>query len=160
MDCSHIQFCLDKSKVDLTQLQELFILGAFWAKERRIEDMAIAIANSNPVVTVWDNELLIGFARATSDGIYRAGIWDVVIHPDYRGCGLGCKLVETVLTHPIVNKVERVYLTTTNQQSFYQRIGFKPNITTTMVLYNSQLSDSVSLLEEQVKTIHHNPIKS
>ncbi|VEP17146.1 GCN5-related N-acetyltransferase [Hyella patelloides LEGE 07179] len=151
MDCSHIQFCLDKSRIDLDKLQELLTLSSFWAKNRRIEDMATAISNSNPVVTVWDNERLIGFARATSDGIYRAAIWDVVIHPDYRGYGLGCKLVETVLTHPIVNKVERVYLTTTNHKSFYQRIGFQPNTTTTMVLHNNQPVDSVSLLEEQVK---------
>ena len=151
MDCSQIQFCLDKSKIDLNLLRELLILGTFWARNRRIEDLEIAIANSNPVVTVWDCERLIGFARATSDGVYRAGIWDVVIHPDYRGHGLGCKLVETVLTHPMVNKVERVYLTTTNQQSFYQRIGFQPNNSTTMVLYNHQPVDSVALLEEQVK---------
>ena len=153
MDCSHIQFCHDKSKIDLNQLQELFNVGAFWAKERNMEDMAVAIANSNPVVTVWDCERLIGFARATSDGVYRAGIWDVVIHPDYQGCGLGRKLVETVLTHPIVNKVERVYLTTTNQQSFYQRIGFKANSTTTMVLYNNPAVDSASLLQKQVESV-------
>ena len=72
-----------------------------------------------------------------------------MIHPEYRGCGLGGKLVETVLSHPVVNKVERVYLTTTNQQSFYARIGFKPNSTTTMVLYNHEI-DSVAMLEEQL----------
>lgn len=149
MDCSHIQFCHDKSKIDLNKLRELFALGAFWAKDRRMDEMAIAVANSKPVITVWDNNLLIGFARATSDGIYRAAIWDVVIHPNYQGCGLGRKLVETVLTHPLVNKVERVYLTTTNQQSFYERIGFKPNNTTTMVLYNHEPVDSLALLEEQ-----------
>jgi N-acetylglutamate synthase-like GNAT family acetyltransferase len=82
---------------------------------------------------------LIGFSRATSDGIYRATIWDVVIHPDYRGAGLGRKLVETVLSHPRMNRVERVYLMTTHQQSFYERIGFQCNSTTTMVLYNQPL---------------------
>ncbi len=143
MDCSHIQFCLDKSKIDLEQLDQLLQIGAFWAKDRSREKMKIAIANSNPVVTVWDGKTLIGFARATSDGVYRAGIWDVVIHPSYRGWGLGRKLVETVLTHPQVNKVERVYLTTTNQQSFYERIGFKPNSTTTMVLYNHSSIENI-----------------
>ena len=136
MDCSHIQFCADKSKVDFGQLQCLFTKTAFWARERNIDDLKIAIANSNPVVTVWDQERLIGFARATSDGVYRAGIWDVIVDPDYQGVGLGRKLVQTVLSHPLVSKVERVYLTTTHQQSFYERIGFKQNNTTTMVLYN------------------------
>ncbi|GAB4531249.1 MAG: GNAT family N-acetyltransferase [Pleurocapsa sp.] len=150
MDCSHIQFCTDKSKVDLQQVQNLFIKGAFWAKERRIEDMEIAIVNSNPVVTVWDKQRLIGFSRATSDGIYRAAIWDVVIDPDYQGVGLGRKLVETLLSHPLVNKVERVYLTTTHQQSFYERIGFKRNDTTTMVLYNCDSASDLSLLQQRI----------
>jgi N-acetylglutamate synthase-like GNAT family acetyltransferase len=137
MDCSHIKFCTDKSKIDFLQLQRLFIKTAFWAQERNIDQLKIAIANSKPVVTVWDKERLIGFARATSDGVYRAGIWDVIVDPDYQGVGLGRKLVQTVLSHPLVSKVERVYLTTTHQQSFYERIGFKQNETTTMVLYNN-----------------------
>ncbi|MBO0348881.1 GNAT family N-acetyltransferase [Phormidium pseudopriestleyi FRX01] len=138
MDCSHIQFCDRKEDVDIQQLQRLFELTAFWARERKIEDLAIAIANSDPVITVWQGERLIGLARATSDGIYRATIWDVIIHPEYQGVGLGRKLVETLLSHPRMNRVERVYLMTTHQQRFYERIGFEENSTTTMVLYNNQ----------------------
>ena len=149
MDYSHIQFCDSKSRLDLDQLQELFQLGAFWAKDRSIEDFSIAIANSEPVISVWDGERLIGFARATSDGIYRATIWDVVVHPDYRGAGLGRKLVETVLSHPRMNRVERVYLMTTHQQSFYERIGFECNSSTTMVLYNQPLTGSLPVQEMQ-----------
>jgi GNAT superfamily N-acetyltransferase len=122
--------------IDLQALQALFQEMAFWAKDRSLADWAIALANSKPVVTAWDGDRLIGFSRATSDGIYRATIWDVVIHHDYQGAGLGRKLVETVLTHPHVNRVERVYLMTTHQQQFYEKIGFEYNSSTTMVLYN------------------------
>ena len=139
MDYRHVQFCARKSDIDCQQLQELFRLGAFWAKDRKIEDLEIAIANSEPVISAWDGKQLIGFARATSDGIYRATIWDVVIHPDYQGAGLGRKLVQTVLSHPRMNRVERVYLMTTHQQHFYKRIGFEVNSSTTMVLYNQPL---------------------
>lgn len=155
MDCSHIQFCDRKSQIDLNQLQALFELGAFWAKDRTVEDLSIAITNSEPVVSVWDGQKLIGFARATSDGIYRANIWDVVIHPDYRGAGLGRKLVETVLSHPRMNRVERVYLMTTHQQSFYERIGFECNSSTTMVLNNQPLATSLTAtpMELQVQEL-------
>lgn len=148
MDCSHIQFCVDRAKVDVRKLQYLMAVTAFWAKERCLEDLQTAIDNSNPVVTVWDEARLIGFARATSDGIYRAAIWDVIIHPNYQGRGLGRKLVETVLSHPQINKVERVYLTTTHQQSFYEKIGFVHNDTTTMVLHNSGSMSDLSLLQQ------------
>jgi len=148
MDCSHVQFCIHDSsaqtaaarEIDLHQLRELFNVTAFWAQNRRIEDLTTAIAHSNPIVTAWDGDRLIGFSRATSDGVYRATIWDVVIHPDYQGAGLGRKMVETVLMHPHVNRAERVYLMTTNEQRFYSRIGFEENQTTTMVLFNQPVS--------------------
>jgi len=145
MDSRHIQFCYTPvfDKDQLEQLCELFAAAAFWAKDRRPEEMERAIAHSNPVVTAWDNQRLIGFSRATSDGLFRATIWDVVIHPDYQGAGLGRRLVETLIAHPHMNQVERTYLMTTHQQSFYERIGFEQNSTTTMVLYNRSLGEGL-----------------
>jgi N-acetylglutamate synthase-like GNAT family acetyltransferase len=124
----------DRVEAGLQQLQDLLAAGAFWAQNRNLTDLAVAIAHSNVVISAWDGDRLVGFGRALSDGIYRATIWDVVVHPDYRGSGLGRKLVETVLAHPSVCRVERVYLMTTHQQTFYERIGFEQNATTTMVL--------------------------
>jgi len=129
----NIEFCIDKAKVNFEQLQELFNLSAFWAQDRTIKDLETVISNSNPVVTVWDGGKLIGFARANSDGIYRATIWDVVIHQDYQGRGLGAELIKIMLSDPLLAKVEKIYLMTTHQQKFYQRMGFVENQTTTMV---------------------------
>ncbi|NDJ19245.1 GNAT family N-acetyltransferase [Myxacorys almedinensis] len=154
MDCSHIQFrdstqklqtgshrtSALNSELEIEQLQALFQVAAFWARDRAADDLEIAIANSSPVISAWNHDHLIGFARATSDGIYRATIWDVVVHPDYQGAGIGRKLVQTVLSHPQVCRVERVYLMTTNQQEFYQRIGFEQNATTTMVYFNQPIA--------------------
>lgn len=155
MNNPQIQFSDRKSEIDLYQLQELLNISAFWAKGRSIEDLSIAIANSEPVISAWDSQRLIGFARATSDGIYRATIWDVVIHPEYRNNGLGSNLVETVLSHPRMRWVERVYLMTTHQQEFYKKIGFQPNTTTTMVLHNlanlNLLADTEVELEQSPK---------
>ena len=137
MDHRQIRFSDCHEEVDLGQLQRLLRIGTFWAKERTLEKLAIAIANSSPVVTIWDCDQLIGHARATGDGIYRATIWDVVIDPDYRGAGLGRKLVKMVLAHPNICNVERVYLMTTHQQEFYKHIGFDQNTSTTLVLSKS-----------------------
>lgn len=135
-DFSHIAFSCDAQRIDLQQVRDLLQIGAFWAQNRTLEDLAVALANSEPVVTAWDGHRLMGFARVTSDGVYRATLWDVVIHPDYRGGGLGRKLVQTALAHPKVARVERVYLMTSSQQRFYERIGFEENLTTTLVLHN------------------------
>jgi ribosomal protein S18 acetylase RimI-like enzyme len=156
MDCRHIRFSVDKNLIDLEKLQSLFNVSAFWAKDRSLQSLEIAIAHSNPVASVWDHSYMIGFARATSDGIYRATIWDVVIHPDYQGAGLGRKLVQTVLAHPHINQVEKVYLMTTNEQNFYSRIGFEENQTTTMVINNqSQVSINQNLVQQELLIATH-----
>jgi ribosomal protein S18 acetylase RimI-like enzyme len=143
MDCRNVQLQVGpefvNESVKLERLRSLFNRAAFWASDRTAEDMQTAIHNSNPVVTAWDGEELIGFARATSDGVYRATIWDVVVNPDYQGAGIGRKLVQTILAHPHVNRVDRVYLMTTNQQKFYERIGFEENRSTTMVLHSQPI---------------------
>lgn len=154
IDDPQIQFSDSKSKIDFQQLLSLFKIGAFWAQERTKEDLETAIANSEPAISVWDRERLIGFARATSDEVYRATIWDVVIHPEYRGIGLGGKLVETVLSHPRISKVERVYLMTTHQQKFYEHIGFEENQTTTMVLHNSCSTKVITNPDLQLQKKH------
>lgn len=148
MDCRTVQLQVGAEFLDLAQLRSLFDVAAFWASDRRAEDMQRAIHNSNPVVSAWEGDQLIGFARATSDGVYRATIWDVVVNPDYQGAGIGRKLVQTILAHPHVNRVERVYLMTTNQQKFYERIGFEENRSTTMVLYYQPIVLSDDLTRE------------
>ncbi len=144
-DYRHIQFCEGHAKVDIPQLVALFNSAAIWAKNRKIEDLEIAIANSNPVVSVWDNQTMIGFGRATSDSVYRGTIWDIVVHPKYQGAGLGRKLVETILSYPRMSHVEKVYLMTTYQQNFYKRIGFEYNQSTTMILHNQPIEEEIEL---------------
>jgi ribosomal protein S18 acetylase RimI-like enzyme len=137
MKIESIRFSDRQVDLDLRQLQALFDKNAFWAIDRQLEDLQIAIDRSEPVISAWDDDLLVGFARATSDGVYRATIWDVVIDADYQGVGLGRKLVETVLAHPVMSRVESIYLSTTHQAGFYERMGFERNSSTTMVLVRS-----------------------
>lgn len=147
--------CSQTHSSALTQLQALLDVSAFWAKNRRLDDLETAIAFSSPVISVWSQAHLVGFARATSDGVYRAAIWDVVIHPDYRGQGLGQQLIETLLAHPRMCNVERVYLTTTYQQAFYEKMGFGDNSTATMVRCRPDAEPSApQLMQDLVSQLH------
>ncbi len=139
VDNRNIRFSLERGDLDLDQLLLLLNRNAFWARNRRREEMERAIAHSHPVVSAWDGERLIGFGRATSDGVYRAVLWDIVVDLDYRRQGIGRKLVETLISHPHLRSVERIYLFTTHQRGFYERIGFVENPSTTLVLYGRSL---------------------
>ena len=109
----------------LSQLQALFVNNGFWAAGRTVAGLRRMLRGSEAVVSAWDGDRLVGFGRATSDGAYRAVLWDVVVAQDVEGQGLGRRLVEALLEIPVVANAERIYLMTTNSKGFYQRLNFR-----------------------------------
>ena len=109
----------------LFKLQRLFNQHAFWAENRSINDLQRMLKGSAAVASLWQGKRLVGFGRATSDGIYRAVLWDVVVAGDLHGQGLGRRVVEALLAAPALRGVERVYLMTTNSAGFYRQLGFR-----------------------------------
>ncbi len=111
----------------LPELQRLLNDHSFWAVGRRRADLACMLRGSAAVVSAWQAGRLVGFGRATSDGVFRAVLWDVVVATPLQGHGLGRRLVEELLASPVVAKAERVYLMTTNSDGFYRKLGFSEN---------------------------------
>jgi len=109
----------------LWKLQRLLNQHAFWAQRRSYPQLRRMLAGSAAVVSLWRGKRLVGFARASSDGVFRAVLWDVVIPEDLQGQGLGRMLVEALLGTPRLRRVERVYLMTTNSGGFYRQLGFE-----------------------------------
>ena len=109
----------------LLKLQRLFNKHAFWAANRRSDELRRMLAGSPVVVSLWRGKRMVGFGRATSDGIHRAVLWDVVVAGDLQGLGLGRMVVLALLNTPELKKVERIYLMTTNSSGFYQQLDFK-----------------------------------
>jgi ribosomal protein S18 acetylase RimI-like enzyme len=108
----------------LQQLQQLLDAHSFWASGRSQRDLSRMLAGSQAVVSAWQGPQLVGFSRASSDGVFRAVLWDVVVAADHQGQGLGRRLVEALLQEPALQAVERVYLMTTNSAGFYEQLGF------------------------------------
>jgi len=109
----------------LRQLQELFDQHSFWASGRQPPQLRTMLAASTVVVTAWQADRLVGFGRATSDGVFRATLWDVVVATDQQGVGIGRQLVDQLLRSGPLRDVERVYLMTTQSSGFYQQLGFR-----------------------------------
>ena len=121
----------------LLKLQRLFRKHAFWAQKRSVRDLRRMLKGSTVVVSLWRGKRLIGFGRASSDGIYRAVLWDVVVAGDLQGRGLGRRVVEALLASPKLREVERVYLMTTNSNGFYEQTGFS-NVSSQHLLIRKQ----------------------
>ena len=107
------------------QLSNLLNLNTSWANQRSKKEIRQMLGKSLVLVSIWHEKKIIGFGRATSDGIFRAVLWDVVVDKKYQNRGLGKKIVQTILLDPQISKVEKVYIMTTNCKDFYSNLGFQ-----------------------------------
>lgn len=99
--------------------------GAYWNGDYTVDQLARAHVGSPAWVGARDEAgRLIATARALADGGKLAWIYDVMVAPAWRGRGLGQRLVELILDHPVVRDTVRVMLGTRDAQSLYARYGF------------------------------------
>lgn len=124
-----IVFSIDRD-IDLYELEEL-CSAVGWAR-RPIRKVQKAIQHSFVVVTMWEQNgnrrRLIGFSRATSDHAFNATIWDVVVHPDFQGQGLGKALMKQLIKKLRSEDISNVTLFADPQVvEFYRGLGFMPD---------------------------------
>jgi ribosomal protein S18 acetylase RimI-like enzyme len=126
---SSIIFSTDR-ELDLYELEEL-CNAVGWAR-RPIRKVRKAIQHSYLVVTMWEQRgvrrRLIGFSRATSDHAFNATIWDVVVHPDFQGRGLGKELMKQMIKKLRSEDISNVTLfADPHVVDFYKGLGFMPD---------------------------------
>ena len=79
--------------------------------------------NSYTVVFIFDNENLIGFGRAISDGVRQSAIYDVATLPEYQGKGIGRLIIENIIKNtPTCNFI---LYASPGKEGFYEKLGFK-----------------------------------
>ncbi len=117
----------------LSQLRDLLDKHTFWAQKRSYKELRQALAGSTIVISLWKHNKIIGFGRATSDGIFRAVLWDIVVSEDSQGQGLGSKVVKALLSSSQIKNVERIYLMTTKSSNFYEQLGFEKCISQSLL---------------------------
>ncbi|MCI5795518.1 MAG: GNAT family N-acetyltransferase [Ruminococcus sp.] len=77
------------------QVQQLF-LSVHWGSGNYPERLYKALMHSSTVLTVWDDEKLVGLTRVLDDTEMLAQIHYVLVHPKYQGQGIAGKMIEHV----------------------------------------------------------------
>ena len=125
----------------IKKLNRLLNKNTFWAKNRSKALLRKMLSKSNVVITAWANKNLVGFGRATTDETFRAVLWDIVVDEDYQINGIGMEIVNRILKHRLIRKVEKVYLMTTYCQNFYRNNGFVLSEKQCLMIYNPNINN-------------------
>lgn len=84
-----------------------------------------ALLNSLAVVSAWEKETMVGFARATGDYVFNATIWDVAVRPSHQKKGIGKLLMVELLKDLDQYGIPLVTLyADPGTDGFYKRFGF------------------------------------
>tara|TARA_Y100001968_G_scaffold289958_1_gene293364 strand:+ start:1177 stop:1638 length:462 start_codon:yes stop_codon:yes gene_type:complete len=122
----------------IKKLKSFLDRNTTWAKRRRNQEIKKMLSYSAAIVSVWKKNQLIGFGRATSDGIYRAVLWDIVVEKKYQKYGIGKLIVTSILENNVIANVEKIYIMTTNCEIFYLKMGFETERDQTLMMLKTK----------------------
>ncbi|MER9651918.1 GNAT family N-acetyltransferase [Mesorhizobium sp. M0152] len=122
LDC---EITFDLSRIDFRATSDL-LMASYWGAGRNDEMHRRAFANSLCAAAFVDGKQ-VGFGRAISDRTVFAYLADIIIWPEYRGQGIGSRLVQALLDHPDLGTVSHWSLSTSDAHGVYEKLGFKPS---------------------------------
>lgn len=90
---------------------------------------------SASVVFIFDDEHLIGFGRAISDGYIQAAIYDVAVLPGYQGQNIGRYIIEKIVAS--LPGCNFILYAAPGKDLFYEKLNFR-RMKTGMALFVKQ----------------------
>lgn len=127
----------DKSKLDIIAIHDFLSKHSGWSDNIPFDRVKTSIDHSLNFGLFHKNKQ-IGFARVISDFSTIAYLGDIYVLDTYRGQGLSKKLMDAIISHPMLQGLRRWILLTSTADWLYEKYGFKkiPKPEIYMELYN------------------------
>jgi ribosomal protein S18 acetylase RimI-like enzyme len=113
----------DGHEVDLEQLAALFTSAGWGERAADPARLRQQVVGAMFVVSAWESDALVGFARAISDGATNAYISTVAVLPAYQGKGVGRELIRRLTSGR--EGIVFVLHASPEVKGFYLRCGFQ-----------------------------------
>lgn len=120
-----IDLRFDMEGVDWTEAATIFEKAPLGTREP--EQLKRTFLGSQLVCFAWDEDILVGLARALSDGQVQSVIYDLCVLPEYQGKSLGKRIMEDMMER--LNTPNIVLWSVPGKEGFYAKLGFNPMLT-------------------------------
>lgn len=110
--------------ITVAELLQLYRTADF-AQEKLADDpkrLQTMLAHTQLTATLWDQDRLIGLARCLTDYEYSCYLSEIVISPEYRGQGLGKRLLNDLQSY-LGDRVSIMLRADHSAINFYSKIG-------------------------------------
>ncbi len=114
-----------KLSVKPAELQDLYRFTK-WGRSRSLEQIAKMLDGTSMCFSIRHEGKLIAFCRLLTDFVFRASLWDILVHPDFQGKGIGSQLLTYVLEHPAIKDVPVIVTYTSELTGFMECRSFEP----------------------------------
>jgi len=128
-----IRISTSKENVNWKKVSEL--LAYFGLSHENAETTELIFKRSYAVTFAYDEEQLIGCARALSDGIKQAAVYNIALDEAYHGQQIGRKIIESIIEQ--VKGCTIILYTHPKTVAMYEKFGFRRQ-KTGMVYLNDQ----------------------
>lgn len=112
---------LENNELTASKIMEVFA-SVGWNKSAKV---IVEAFHNSWYVTAYDEDKLIGFARAISDNYYYTGVYDVVVRPEYQKRGIAREMMKRIIDR--FNGTYFFLTYTEGNRDFYARCGFQDN---------------------------------
>ena len=127
-----------EKEIDKNQLVELFN-SVGWKTAEYPNRLHIAIKNSEYVMSIWNNDELIGLISAISDGAINVFLTYLLVKPEYQKQGLG-KIMMNDFCKKFEGYGRRILSTEFDKEKYYNKFGF---IIDGIVMFNKDWQDDI-----------------
>ena len=130
------QFYDSEHAVTAAELANLYRFTR-WGRSRSVEDIDRMLAGTSMCFSVRHEGRLVAFCRILTDFVYRASLWDIMVHPDHQGKKVGTALLDYAINHPAIRDIPLVITYTSELAPFLVPHGFAPREGALMLLRRS-----------------------
>lgn len=113
----------NKSLMSVADIHKWISEKSYWAKNIPFHTMKNAIENSFCIGVIFEGRL-VGFGRLVTDYSTFGYLADVYVEEEYRGVGLGLKMMEILFDLDWVKGLRRVMLATRDAHELYKKVDF------------------------------------